>query len=141
MRAILLNADTPTYSMSSLMSILLLYPVLYREEEDSGRESEEGLLSDFFECGHTVAYRALCKSEKHMLVACKLIIKGGGEGVIIRKYSSVYEHGRSSNLLKIKVLAQPHILMICVFIFFFFFFLFSLFWIPFHRHQEKIAKG
>ena len=31
------------------------------------------------------------------------IIEDGGEGVILQKYSSMYERGRSASVLKIKV--------------------------------------
>lgn len=32
-----------------------------------------------------------------------MIIEGGGEGVMMRRVASIYERGRSSNLLKLKV--------------------------------------
>lgn len=32
------------------------------------------------------------------------ILDGGGEGVMLQKHSSLYEHGRSPSLIKLKVL-------------------------------------
>lgn len=51
----------------------------------------------------TVAPRVLCKDQKHLLKMVEGIIDHAGEGVILRKRGSFYEHGRSSSLLKMKV--------------------------------------
>ena len=48
----------------------------------------------------------------HWLVHC--IIDGGGEGVIMQQLGSSYEHGRSSALIKLKVVSSP---ASCFFIF------------------------
>lgn len=45
-----------------------------------------------------------CTSEKQADKATKELIRDNGEGIILRKPGSFYEHSRSSNLLKLKVL-------------------------------------
>lgn len=50
-----------------------------------------------------IAPRVECKNNKHVNLQLKNIIQDGGEGVILRKKGSLYEHGRTTNLLKLKV--------------------------------------
>lgn len=45
----------------------------------------------------------LGKSDKHLIFIKESIIEHGGEGVILRKVNSLYESGKSSELLKLKV--------------------------------------
>lgn len=44
-----------------------------------------------------------CKSRSELQNAVKMILSNGGEGVILQKRKSIYESGRSTSLLKIKV--------------------------------------
>eukprot|EP00026_Physarum_polycephalum_P002482 Phypoly_transcript_02489.p1 GENE.Phypoly_transcript_02489~~Phypoly_transcript_02489.p1 ORF type:complete len:757 (+),score=113.72 Phypoly_transcript_02489:481-2751(+) len=48
------------------------------------------------------ATRVLVTKKQHLTASSQHIIQDGGEGVILRKPKSLYEHGRSSNLLKLK---------------------------------------
>lgn len=50
-----------------------------------------------------IAPRVKCVSEKQLIAYSKEILEHGGEGVILRKPKSTYEHGRSSSLIKYKV--------------------------------------
>jgi ATP-dependent DNA ligase len=47
--------------------------------------------------------RARCKGGRAVNVALAHVTRGGGEGIILRKVKSLYEHGRSPNLFKLKV--------------------------------------
>lgn len=42
------------------------------------------------------------------------ILEDNGEGVIIRKLNSIYEHGRTPNLLKIKVLINNILIILII---------------------------
>lgn len=44
----------------------------------------------------------LCKSKEHLMNEMDLVIEDGGEGVMLRKPDSKYEHKRSDKLLKVK---------------------------------------
>lgn len=44
-----------------------------------------------------------CKGSGHLKNVSKKVIKSGGEGIILRKFGSLYERGRSASLLKLKV--------------------------------------
>jgi ATP-dependent DNA ligase len=46
--------------------------------------------------------RVLCKDSNHLSLAIGSIIDNEGEGVILRKVASLYEHGKTSALLKLK---------------------------------------
>ena len=50
-----------------------------------------------------VAARTMAKSEAHMKFILHGVLEDAGEGLIARKVGSLYEHGRTSSLLKIKV--------------------------------------
>ena len=50
------------------------------------------------------ASRILSTSNHQVAKALEMIIDDGGEGVILRCPESVYAHGRSSNLVKLKVI-------------------------------------
>lgn len=50
------------------------------------------------------AARLSCTSRKQFIKSLRSVINEGGEGVILRKPHSLYEHGRSTSLLKFKVL-------------------------------------
>lgn len=50
-----------------------------------------------------VASRVLCESHKFMRMAIRGIIESSGEGVILRKHSSLYLPGRNFSLIKLKV--------------------------------------
>ena len=67
----------------------------------------------------TLAPRILGKSNEHVQVAIDGIISGGGEGAIMRKTGSLYERGRTSSLIKLKV---------CYLFLFLYFLLFCLVW-------------
>jgi len=45
-----------------------------------------------------------CANKKYMQTYASMIIGNGGEGVILRKPSSLYEHGKSHSLLKFKAM-------------------------------------
>jgi ATP-dependent DNA ligase len=45
----------------------------------------------------------MCQSNKQLDVNIGFVLEGGGEGVILRKPGSLYENGRSSSLIKLKV--------------------------------------
>ena len=44
-----------------------------------------------------------CKGYEHLHKYLSIIISNGGEGIMLRKNKSMYESGRSSTLLKVKV--------------------------------------
>lgn len=50
-----------------------------------------------------IAPRLQCPSKIMVNNFLKEMISQGGEGLMMRKCNSLYEHGRSSNLLKLKV--------------------------------------
>ena len=60
----------------------------------------------FIWCSYTIASRSLCKDHKRLVHLARLVLKDGGEGVILRKPKSMYERGRSSFLFKLKVLTS-----------------------------------
>eukprot|EP00026_Physarum_polycephalum_P001538 Phypoly_transcript_01540.p1 GENE.Phypoly_transcript_01540~~Phypoly_transcript_01540.p1 ORF type:complete len:1069 (+),score=95.14 Phypoly_transcript_01540:45-3251(+) len=49
-----------------------------------------------------VATRIMCKNSKHLNTLVQGVIDDEGEGVIMRKVGSLYENGRSPNLIKLK---------------------------------------
>lgn len=50
-----------------------------------------------------MAMRVMCKDKFQLKLFVEKIINDSGEGVILRKRGSLYEHGRSPDLLKLKV--------------------------------------
>jgi hypothetical protein len=58
--------------------------------------------------------RVLCKDDKHLGVTVQTIIDDEGEGVILRKVRSVYECGRNSSLVKLKVCGSFHLFLGCI---------------------------
>lgn len=48
--------------------------------------------------------RVLCTNSKICEKFMESIIEDDGEGIILRKPNSIYEHGRSNNLFKLKVI-------------------------------------
>jgi len=58
--------------------------------------------------------RLKCRDRKYMDNYTRHIIKRGGEGVILRKPGSLYEHGRSHLLLKYKVLRDGEALLVSI---------------------------
>lgn len=50
-----------------------------------------------------VAFRVKCRDDIHLNTYLKNIIEFGGEGAILRKTESIYESGRTSSLIKLKV--------------------------------------
>eukprot|EP00026_Physarum_polycephalum_P001704 Phypoly_transcript_01706.p1 GENE.Phypoly_transcript_01706~~Phypoly_transcript_01706.p1 ORF type:complete len:1010 (+),score=136.82 Phypoly_transcript_01706:80-3109(+) len=51
-----------------------------------------------------IVSRVLCSDETHLQNTLKAIVNKGGEGIIIRQPRSMYEHGRSKCLFKLKVM-------------------------------------
>lgn len=51
----------------------------------------------------THAPRILCHYKQQLIAAMQEIIDHGGEGVVLRRVLSVYQHGRSTDLVKLKV--------------------------------------
>ena len=51
-----------------------------------------------------MAPRVLCESQKQIADSLHIVLSNGGEGVILQKAESMYEHGRSASLFKIKVI-------------------------------------
>lgn len=47
--------------------------------------------------------RIKCMNYNNLMKYAKEIIEHGGEGVILRKPKSLYEHGRTNSLIKFKV--------------------------------------
>lgn len=47
--------------------------------------------------------RALHKNRKSLNEFVQSVINNEGEGIILRKHGSIYEHGRSQSLIKLKV--------------------------------------
>lgn len=45
----------------------------------------------------------LCQSNAHQILFVQAVIDDGGEGVILRRLYSLYENGRSTSLVKLKV--------------------------------------
>ena len=52
------------------------------------------------------APRVFCNRKQMLTSSVNRIITDGGEGVILRKPGSVYEHGRSTSLVKLKVIKE-----------------------------------
>lgn len=50
-----------------------------------------------------IAFRWLCNSSKKLSMSISNILEDGGEGIILRKPNSLYEHGKSQQLIKLKV--------------------------------------
>ena len=78
------------------MSIRLKYP-------QSDRSFVSAQNTFFFDNINVVVSRVLCASKKQLIKALKIILDEGGEGVILRRPGSKYEHGRSNHLFKLKV--------------------------------------
>lgn len=51
----------------------------------------------------SVAFRVLCKNFPQLNFYVQKILDDEGEGGILRKVGSKYDHGRSTNLIKLKV--------------------------------------
>lgn len=51
----------------------------------------------------TVVGTQVCKGKDHLMQMLDQVIKKGGEGIMLRKPASLYEHGRSWALLKLKM--------------------------------------
>jgi ATP-dependent DNA ligase len=68
--------------------------------------------------------RVICTGHNHLYEVVQSVINTGGEGVILQHLNSPYQHGRTTNLLKIKVtrLYTIYIYILC-FIFWFLVFL------------------
>lgn len=47
--------------------------------------------------------RVTCFNDQHLKGIAEAILEDGGEGVILRKIGSKYEHGRTPSLVKLKV--------------------------------------
>lgn len=62
-----------------------------------------GLVCFVVDSGKIPAMRVHCSSRKWLAKATEVILKQGGEGLILRKVKSPYERGRSPYLLKLKV--------------------------------------
>jgi ATP dependent DNA ligase domain len=60
-----------------------------------------------FNLNNIPAARLLCTGKKQLNQMVQNIINDGGEGVILRKPKSIYENGRSSTLIKLKVFLFP----------------------------------
>ena len=50
-----------------------------------------------------IAHRVMCKSKRHISAHLHGIVDENGEGVVLRKAGSLYEHGRNKSLMKLKV--------------------------------------
>lgn len=70
----------------------------------------------FFDIFKVLAPRMKCKSGTHANEMVERIIEDKGEGIMLRKIGSLYEHGKSQSLLKIKVF-----ILVSLFINFFYF--------------------
>eukprot|EP00026_Physarum_polycephalum_P001387 Phypoly_transcript_01388.p1 GENE.Phypoly_transcript_01388~~Phypoly_transcript_01388.p1 ORF type:complete len:627 (+),score=98.80 Phypoly_transcript_01388:211-1881(+) len=84
---------------------LVAFDTTARELDDSPFESRYEILLAYITSNHpfvAVAPRVMCESEEHMQWFVKGILEEAGEGIILRKVRSVYEHGRSTSLLKLK---------------------------------------
>lgn len=61
------------------------------------------------------AVRMLCKSADQLRSILKeIIVKSGGEGIILQRPKSMYEQGRSNSLLKIKVIINDFFCIFCI---------------------------
>ena len=69
-----------------------------------------------------VSSRVRVRDKHHLFAATRVILRDGGEGVILRRPNSLYERGRSTSLIKFKVF-----LFLFSFLFSFFFLLSFLF--------------
>eukprot|EP00026_Physarum_polycephalum_P001933 Phypoly_transcript_01936.p1 GENE.Phypoly_transcript_01936~~Phypoly_transcript_01936.p1 ORF type:complete len:910 (+),score=132.37 Phypoly_transcript_01936:109-2838(+) len=68
-------------------------------------ESRYKFIVDAVPSSHPIvilAARYLCSTRKQLMIAIKHVIKDGGEGVILRKPKTLYERGRTQNLIKLK---------------------------------------
>ena len=50
-----------------------------------------------------MAPRVLGQDDEHLKFVLQSVIDDGGEGAILRKVGSLFEHGRSTSLIKLKV--------------------------------------
>jgi ATP dependent DNA ligase domain len=98
-----LKNDMPSFSTKSLVTYFL-YPSTLSFSLHSNT------FFFFFDCNNTskniviiVASRVVCNNKEHLNNALMNLIDGGGEGVILRKPQSIYYHGRSTDLIKLKV--------------------------------------
>lgn len=58
------------------------------------------------------AMRLLCNSNEISDLILDNVVEHEGEGIILRKLGSIYEHGRSTSLVKIKVVPSYDIYFI-----------------------------
>eukprot|EP00026_Physarum_polycephalum_P001049 Phypoly_transcript_01050.p1 GENE.Phypoly_transcript_01050~~Phypoly_transcript_01050.p1 ORF type:complete len:906 (+),score=142.25 Phypoly_transcript_01050:476-3193(+) len=68
-------------------------------------EDRYAFLVDYIPVEHPFilfASRVMCNNRRHLKRTLKSIIRDGGEGVILRRPKSMYEHGRTPNLMKLK---------------------------------------
>ncbi len=71
---------------------------------EGGYEFRKGVLERLKLPGHCrILEQTRCKGEHHLDEFEAEILKAGGEGVMLRKSGSLYEHNRSENLLKMKI--------------------------------------
>ncbi len=50
-----------------------------------------------------LVHSVICENPKHLQDYLNIIVGGGGEGVMLRQPDSLYAHGRSKTILKVKV--------------------------------------
>lgn len=50
-----------------------------------------------------------CKNREHLEDTLEMVLKSGGEGLMLNKPNSLYSSGRSSSLLKVKVILEFYI--------------------------------
>lgn len=86
-----LKRDTSCCRLTFLLSMLLWYLL------------SSLLIAYYLDFPQLLAPRVESKSKLHLSKMLEGIIKDGGEGVILRMHHSVYEHGRSNLLWKLKV--------------------------------------
>jgi hypothetical protein len=94
----------------------------------------------FFDKGNIVVSRVLCTSKKQLIKSLRIILDEGGEGVILRRPGSKYEHGRSNHLFKLKVFLYYFTLAILASFFFSFFYIYSCKYFLLIRPREGIKK-
>lgn len=44
----------------------------------------------------------LCLDKKHLIRSTEAILSAGGEGIVLRKHASLYQHGITQQLIKFK---------------------------------------
>ena len=95
--------ECPTFEKSYVQLMLSITPANpFIVSCDPSRFIRHHLV-DIFDSVHILTSNSTCQNARHLRVITQTILEGGGDGVVLRKPKSIYEHGRTENIVKIKV--------------------------------------